>query len=177
MSPRARKAVLTAHIATSVGWLGAVVAYIALDVTAVTSRDARLVSAAYLAMEVTAYAVIVPLALASVLTGVVNALGTHWGLVRHHWVVVKLLLTLVATTVLLMETGTIAALADAAASGGDPRTLPGTLPHSVGGLMVLLVVTGLSTYKPKGVTRYGWRRQQEQRRRPGPMASTRDAVS
>ena len=171
MSPRYRKAVLTAHVASSVGWLGAVVAYIALDVTAVTSRDAQLVRASYLAMEVTAQWVVVPLALASVLIGVVNALGTHWGLLRHWWVVVKLLLTLVATGVLLVQTRTISALADAAASGGDPRTLPGTLPHSVGGLIVLLVVTGLSTYKPKGVTRYGWRRQQEQRRQPSPMGS------
>jgi len=30
-------------------------------------------------------------------------------------------------------------------------------------LLVLLVATALSVYKPKGMTRYGWRRQQEQR--------------
>jgi hypothetical protein len=120
---------------------------------------------------VIAYRVIVPLAIASVLIGVVNALGTHWGLVRHYWVVVKLLLTLVATAVLLVETQSISALADAAAAGGDPRSLPGTLPHSVGGLILLLVVTGLSTYKPKGVTRYGWRKQQGQRRPSLPTAS------
>lgn len=167
MPPRLRKAVLTVHVATSVGWLGAVVAYIALDVAAVTSRDVDLVRAAYLAMEVTVYSVIVPLALASVLIGVLNALGTSWGLFRHHWVVVKLLLTVLATAVLLAETRTISALADAAGSGADPRDLPGTLPHSVGGLIVLLVITGLSTYKPKGVTRYGWRQQQ---RRPSATA-------
>ena len=172
MSPRLRKAVLTAHVASSVGWLGAVVAYIALDITAVTSRDVQLVRAAYLAMAVTAYSVIVPLALASVLIGVVNALGTSWGLFRHYWVIVKLLLTLVATAVLLVETQTISELANAAGAGADPRDLPGTLPHSVGGLLVLLIVTLLSTYKPRGVTRHGWRRQQEQRRQAGPVASS-----
>jgi len=33
------------------------------------------------------------------------------------------------------------------------------LPHSVGGTVVLLVVTTLNIAKPRGLTRYGWRRQ------------------
>jgi hypothetical protein len=99
-----------------------------------------------------------------VIIGIVNALGTSWGLFRHYWVLMKLLLTLVATAVLLLETQTIRTSADAAESGADPRGLPGTLPHSIGGLVVLLLVTILSTYKPKGQTRYGWRKQQAQRR-------------
>ena len=32
---------------------------------------------------------------------------------------------------------------------------------SGGALLVLLVVTALSYYKPRGMTRYGWRKQQE----------------
>jgi len=165
MPPRLRKVVLTAHVVSSVGWLGAVLAYLALDVTAVTSRDVQLVRAAYLAMELTVGYVIVPLALASVLIGIVNALGTPWGLLRHYWVLVKLLLTLFATTVLLLETQTISHLARAAGAGADPRELPGTLGHSIGGLVVLLITTILSVYKPRGMTRYGWRKQQEQRRK------------
>ncbi|WP_434594090.1 hypothetical protein [Streptomyces sp. A5-4] len=163
-SPRLRKVVLTTHVTTSVGWLGAVAAYIALDVAAVTSQDVETVRGAYLAMEVTAWYVIVPLALASVLVGVVNSLGTPWGLFRHHWVLAKLLLTLFATTILLVETQTISSLAETAASGADPRELPGSLFHSIGGLVVLLVITSLSVFKPRGLTRYGWRKQQEQRR-------------
>jgi hypothetical protein len=165
MAPALRKVVLTAHVVTSVGWLGGVVAYLALDVVAVTGRDAEPVRAAYLGMEVIARWVVVPLALASVLIGIVNSLGTPWGLLRHYWVVTKLLLTVFAVTVLLLETRTIAHLAEAAASGADPRRLPGTLVHSAGGATVLLVVTVLSVFKPRGVTGYGWRRQQEQRRR------------
>jgi len=158
-----RKVVLTVHITTSVGWLGAVVAYLALDVAAVTGQDVQLVRGAYLAMAVLAGYVIVPMALASVLVGVVNALGTSWGLFRQYWVVIKLLLTVAATVVLLVETPTIGYLAQMAASGADPRALPGTLPHSVGGLVVLLTATILSVVKPRGLTRYGWRKQQEQR--------------
>lgn len=161
MPPRLRKAVLAAHVVTSVGWLGAVMAYIALDVTAVASSDANRVRAAYLAMDMIAGAAIIPLALASVVIGVVNGLGTPWGLFRHYWVVAKLLLTLIATTVLVVESRTITSLARAADGSSDPDALSGTLPHSIGGLLVLLIALLLSVYKPKGVTRYGWNKQQE----------------
>ncbi|MPY80491.1 MAG: DUF2269 domain-containing protein [Actinophytocola sp.] len=161
--PRLRKLVLFTHVATSVGWLGTVVAYLALDVTTVVSEDENLVGALYAAMEIVVYAAIVPLALASVLVGILNALITPWGLFRHYWVVVKLLLTLVATSVLLIETSTISYLARQAAAIADPRPLPGTLPHSIGGLIVLLGVLVLSIYKPRGLTRYGWRKQRAAR--------------
>jgi hypothetical protein len=163
MSPRLRKFVLTVHILSSVGWVGAVAAYIALDVTAVTSRDIHLVRAAHLGMSLTIWYAVVPLALASVLVGVINALSTSWGLFRHYWVLLKLLLTVFATAILLVEAQTVTVIAEAAASLEDPRVLPGSLPHSVGGILVLLVVTVLSVYKPRGVTRYGWRKQHEQR--------------
>lgn len=164
MATRLRKVVLTTHVTTSVGWLGAVLAYLALDIAAVTSQNVQTTRSAYLAMELTVLYIIAPLALASVLIGIVNALGTQWGLFRHYWVLIKLLLTVFATIVLLLETQTISALAEAAASSADPRELPSSLVHSGGGLVVLLTTTILSVFKPRGLTRYGWRQQQKQRR-------------
>lgn len=164
MPPRLRKIVLTAHVATSVGWLGAVCAYLVLDVTAVTSQDIQTVRGTYIAMEVTLLYAIVPLAIASVLIGIVNSLSTPWGLFRNYWVLVKLLLTVFAATVLLIEAQTVSLLAETAASSADPREMPGTLFHSIGGLVVLLIVLVLSVFKPRGVTRYGWRKQDEQAR-------------
>ncbi|GAB3930301.1 hypothetical protein GCM10029976_031800 [Kribbella albertanoniae] len=173
MSPRLRKVVLTAHVATSVGWLGSVVAYLALDVTAATSQDVDAVRGAYSAMALVAMYVVVPLALASVVIGIVNALGTPWGLIRHYWVLAKLLLTLIATAVLLIETQTVRYLGETAASAADPRQLPGTLPHSIGGLTMLLVILILSVFKPQGLTRYEWRRQDRQSRSRRTGASLR----
>jgi hypothetical protein len=164
MAPRLRKLMLTTHLTTSLGWLGAVAAYIALDVTATTGQDLQLVRAAYVAMDVTVRFVIIPLAIASLLTGIVQSAGTTWGLFRHYWTLISLVLTLVATTVLLVEAQTVSYLADQAASAGDPRGLPGTLFHSIGGTVVLLTITVLNIYKPRGLTRYGWRKQHEQRR-------------
>jgi hypothetical protein len=168
MRPRLRKFALAAHLTFSVGWIGAVAGYIALDVAAATGQDAQTLRAAYLAMELIAWYVIVPLALASLLSGLIMSLGTKWGLFRHYWVLISLLLTIFATVVLLVETQTISHFADIAAdpttSGDELRTLGSTLVHSVGGTVVLLVILVLNMYKPRGMTRYGWRKQYEQRR-------------
>jgi hypothetical protein len=164
MSPGWRKVVLLAHITTAVGWLGAVVAYVALDAAALSSEDPERIRALWLARDLTVRYAIVPLAVASVGIGVVNALGTPWGLFRHYWVVMKLLLTLAATGVLLQETSSITFMAKTSAVDPDPR--PGSLLHSVGGLAVLLVITILSVFKPRGLTGYGWRRQRRDRQRP-----------
>jgi hypothetical protein len=111
--------------------------------------------------------VIVPSAVASLLTGLVMALGTKWGLFRHWWVVISLLLTVAATLVLVSEVAVItraaAIAADPTTSDIDLRGLPPTLPHSVGGLVVLLIVQVMNIYKPQGLTPYGWRKQREER--------------
>jgi hypothetical protein len=169
LSAGLRKFTLAVHIAFSVGWIGAVAGYIALDVAVATSQEAQTLRAAYLAMGLIARYVIVPLAFAALLTGLVISVGTKWGLFRHYWVLISLLLTLFATAVLLSETRTISAFADIAAdpttSGDDLRALGSTLVHSIGGTVVLLVIQVLNVYKPPGLTPYGWRKQQEERRK------------
>ena len=167
MGPRARKLALMVHITSSVGWLGAVAAFLGLAIAGLVSDDAQTVRAVYIAMEATGWFVLVPLAVASLLTGVVQALGTKWGLFRHYWVVVKLAINLVATVILIMYMDTLGGLADrasaTAASGGHLGGLssPSPVLHAGGALLLLLVATTLAVYKPKGLTRYGWRKQRE----------------
>ena len=144
MTPRLRKFALTAHVTSSVGWLGAVAGFLALAVAGLTSQDAQMVRAAYLAMELTAWFVIVPLALASLLTGLVQSLGTTWGLFRHYWVLAKLLITVFATIVLLLQMKPIGYVAGVAAettlSRADLRAARIELVvHAAAGLLVLLV--------------------------------------
>jgi hypothetical protein len=167
MTSGLRKFTLTVHIVVSVGWIGAVAAYLVLDVTFATSQDIQTLRAAYIAMAIITRYVIVPLALVALLTGIVISLFTPWGLFRHYWVVISLLLTLIATIVLVSETQLISRMADIVAnpttSDDALRTLPNTLVHSVGGTMVLLLITVLNIYKPRGLTPYGWSKQQKQR--------------
>ena len=123
--------------------------------------------AAYLGMGLIAGSVIVPLAVAALVTGIIVSLGTKWGLLRHWWVLISLALTVFATEVLLVETGTIASYAAVAAdpdvTDAELLALGSTLVHSVGGMLVLLVVLVLNMYKPPGLTPYGWRRQRMER--------------
>ncbi|WP_043735441.1 MULTISPECIES: hypothetical protein [Nocardia] len=164
MSRRTRKLVLTAHVATSVGWLGADLVVLALAVAVVASRDPDTVRGAYLAMQVSAWTVLVPLSVASLATGIVQSLGTTWGLVRHYWVLIKLVLNVVATVVLLAYTRTLAELARIAAqptwSDDDLTVLrtPTVLIHSIGALILLVTATVLAVYKPAGVTPW-WQRR------------------
>src|SRR5437868_4007329 len=119
MTPGVRKFVLTVHLTCSIGWIGAVVAYLALGIAAVTSSDAQTVRAAWTAMEVTGWWAIVPLAVTALLTGLVISLGTQWGLFRHYWVLISLALTIVSTVVLVLHMPTLSAMAKLARTVDD----------------------------------------------------------
>lgn len=168
MKPSVRKLALSVHLTFSVGWIGAVVAYLALGISVSSSQDVTTVRAAWAAMELIGWYVIVPLALASLLTGLVMAFGTKWGLFRHYWVSISFALTVFSTTVLLLHMPTVSSTADIAqeAEGARLEELGGDLLHPGVGLVVLLVVQVLNLYKPQGMTRYGWRKQQEAQRSP-----------
>ena len=168
MTPGLRKFALTVHLTASVGWLGAVAGFLALAVAGLTSHDAQMVRAAYLAMELITWFLIVPLAFASLLTGLVVSLGTTWGLFRHYWVLLKFLITILATILLLVHTQPIGVLAAVAREttflNADLGRLQIQLVGDAGlALLALLVATTLGVYKPRGMTPYGRRKQQEQR--------------
>ncbi len=164
MAPSVRKFVLSIHLVCSVGWIGAVVGYLVLGVSAVTSRNAQTVRAAWIAMDLTGWSAIVPLAIGSLLTGLVISLGTPWGLFRYYWVLITLTLTIFATAILLLHMPGVSSLAQVAREADDTalRGLGGDLFHPGVGLLVLLVITVLNVFKPRGMTRYGWRKQREQ---------------
>jgi len=169
LSPSLRKFVLTTHVTSSVGWVGALAVFLAHAIASLTSQDEQLVRAACLAMSLCAWFVILPLSLTSLATGIIQALGTAWGLVRHYWVVFKLLLTALATAVLLLKLAPISSLAEAASkttfSSADVVGLQTSLlVHAIGGLLVLLTATVLAIYKPQGVTPYGLRKLHEEGR-------------
>ncbi len=168
MTPRVRKLALTAHVTSSVGWLGAVAAFLALAVASLASDETETVRAAHLAMEVIGRFVLVPLALASLLTGLVQSLGTKWGVFRHYWVLAKLLINVFATIVLLLYMQTLEHFAElaaetASAAGLELLRSPSPVLHAGAALVLLLVATALAVSKPRGMTAYGQRKQREER--------------
>ncbi|MFJ6280471.1 DUF2269 domain-containing protein [Arthrobacter subterraneus] len=166
MPPGLRKAVLVAHVASSVGWLGAVAAFLALAVVGYAVADEQTMRATYITMEIIGWTALVPLSALTLLTGVLQGLGTRWGVIRHYWVLMKLLITVVATAILLLYMQTLSVLADAAAQPGSAEAaaiLPSFSPilHSAAALVILLVALVLSIYKPRGATGFGISNQSE----------------
>lgn len=164
MSPPLRKLLLVAHVTSSVGSLGGVATFLVLAIVGLTSQDSQTVRAAYVANGFIAWYIILPLLLTALLIGIVQSLGSPWGLFRHYWVLAKFFLTIVTVVVLLNQMAGIshiaAVAAEATISGDDLLGLRRSLrTHAAGGLVVLLVLVALSIYKPRGVTRHGWRKQ------------------
>ena len=177
MSPRVRAFSLTAHVGSSVGWFGAVAVFLALAVAGLARTEPEVVRSMYVAMHVSTWAAIVPFAVAALVTGVVQSLGTPWGLFRHYWVVVKLALTALATIVLFIHTQPIAQVAAVAQAGplavGQLQSLRLQLVGDASAaLFVLMIGTALSIYKPWGLTPYGLRQVDSAR---GSAASARRA--
>ena len=167
-SPSVRRGLLVLHVASSVGWLGAVVVSTMLAVAALVSPDVDIVRAVWLIMPIIGWAALLPLSLLSLATGVVQSLGTRWGLFRHYWVLIKLALNLLAALVLLLYLETLDQFAAAAragaisSQGGNPGEAS-PLIHGIGALALLVVALALSVFKPAGVTRHGVRRAGQER--------------
>jgi hypothetical protein len=154
MTPRLRQFALICHVAASVGWLGAVAAFLALAILGIANAGIERVQAAYISMESIGWLVIVPLSVASLVTGIIQALGTPWGLFRHYWVLTKLGITVGASVLLLVHMRIVSTLAAAAVEGRlaadhhlrEPRMQ--LIADSGGAVLVLLLAVMLSIYKP-----------------------------
>jgi hypothetical protein len=167
MAPRLRKIMLTSHVVLSVAWIGALAGFLVLAVAGLVSADPQTVRSVYVASGLTTWYAIVPLAFASLLTGVIQALGTPWGLIRHYWVLFKLAIVAIATVTLMGKTAGIDYVANVAAqttlSGDELRGLRRSIAgHAIGGLVVLFWAAALGIFKPRGLTRYGRRKHSEQ---------------
>ena len=167
LSPSRHKLSLTTHIVVSGAWLGATLAKFFLSLGAVTTTDSSL-SAALLAAI---HPLTIPfqvLTFATALSGVLLALGTKWGFISYYWILVKIALsvTIVLTASVLTEgflSGLNSAVAQQVFSNGTLLKIASTgsillLSLCLFDLLLLVVVTGVSVYKPWGKTRFGERR-------------------
>jgi hypothetical protein len=152
LSPGQRKLVLAAHVMISVGLFGVYAAMVILGVAGATASDPETSGAVYPAMSILKNAV-PPGAVGVVVTGVVLSLGTSWGLFKHLWVVVKLILTVAALpiSILLVFPSIQRAIADPTA-GAAPLMLvlaSGLVALSLG------TATVIAVYKPWGLVARG----------------------
>ena len=164
MSPKTRKVVLLLHVISAVGWLGLHIGNITFAITGLTTGDPRTQQTAFRAVDMIGGMLLIPISLLAFTTGVVLALGTRWGLVRHWWVLTKFVLTLIPVILiplsLLPGYRELAGLVNAAPP--DEVVEVGNLGISliaaaiVSTSMYLTSVT-LSIFKPWGRTKWGRR--------------------
>ncbi len=172
LSPGWRKLLLTVHVVVAVGVIGADLSVITLGITGLASGSPELIRASYLVMGLLAETVLLPLALAAPLTGILLALGSPWGLARYYWVLTKLALTITLVTALVFvlrprinqaaaETLRIS-LAELATTGVGQVGVAVTVGIAAA-LLVLFTIVALAVFKPWGQTRFS-------RRSPHPVA-------
>ncbi|WP_434006829.1 DUF2269 family protein [Paenibacillus konkukensis] len=167
LSPSFRKLVLTLHVISTMVWLGSAAAYIPVAIYVLTNQDTEMIRSAIQIMSLVVNFVVVPVAFASLLTGVALSLGTRWGLFRQYWILIKLLLTafavsmLVAYSIELGHAASIAAQTTWSSTDVEILKAPIHITHPSGSVCIVLVATILSVYKPKGMTKFGWRKQME----------------
>jgi len=152
---RVSKVLLTSHVTTSVAWLGAVAAFIAVAIGCLSAKDIHIGRNLYPALEVIAWYVIVPFCFASLATGVLQAITTPWGLFNHYWIVVKLILTVVMTALLMLHMNPISYLSGIANDTSplqikESRTLIDLIAKAGAAVIGLMAVTTISIYKPWG---------------------------
>jgi hypothetical protein len=147
---RGRRALLVAHVLSSVAWFGIAVFVLFLLVIANSTGDTEYARALYRTVETSIW-LSVPMAAVSGVTGLVLGLGTPWGVATHWWVVLKevAFVPLVVTDLLV-----VAPTAHDLAQGGAGRLLEPAIGHCV----VLALATVISIVKPFGKTPHGRRR-------------------
>ncbi|TQL68894.1 hypothetical protein FB381_2794 [Nocardioides albertanoniae] len=177
VGPRVRRLLLALHLSCSVGWIGAVCAYLALAFAVPATGDPEVVRAAWIGMELVGWYAIVPLALGSLATGVLMGAVTKWGLLRHYWVLISLVGTVILTAVLIMHMPDVTVEADRARTLEEEGLLAmgSDIAHAVIGLVMLIGILVLNLYKPRGLTKYGWRKEQAARSRAAPTRTSTSA--
>jgi hypothetical protein len=96
---RVRQIWMILHVVCSVGWLGVLVASLALCIGALSTDDPGRAAALNTAVAALSETFFLPGTLLVLVTGVVLGMGTKWGLVKFYWVLTKLAVALVLLVV------------------------------------------------------------------------------
>jgi hypothetical protein len=135
-----------------VGWFGLDGALVALEVTGLDAGDPEERAGIAAAMSAIAVWVLIPVVLAALVSGLVLALSTPWGLVRYWWVLIKCgiagALTVAGMSLMIPR------LHQIIAGEAQPVGMETLIGRSIA-LALLLAATALSVIKPWGKTPHG----------------------
>ncbi|WP_405861230.1 DUF2269 domain-containing protein [Streptomyces sp. NBC_00090] len=172
----ARRATLVVHVVSAASWLGLALGLLALGITAATTESAPVLEASVRSMKTMVDWLVFPVALLTLLTGLLMALASNWGLARHRWIYTKFWLTLA------MIAGTFFGFRDAIVNtytdvtAGHPLADAGdVLLGPMVSLASYVFMMTISILKPWGLTKHG-RKQRAVSRRAVDEAAVRQPV-
>ncbi|MFC4591742.1 M48 family metalloprotease [Sphaerisporangium corydalis] len=167
LSRRGRQTLLVLHYVSSVGWLGVGLCQLTLNVVALTTGDPALRHAAHEFAHILDRSVLTFLAVGAAVTGILLAVRGKWGLFKHRWIVVKLVVNVALIIATPIWVGSWIGQAIKATAGETPATgypRGELMGSSVVIVSTLLIVTVISVVKP-------WGRRRPTRPAPSPRAS------
>lgn len=173
LSKRPRQALLAAHVLSSAAWLGMAVMFVALSLLALRAANVRDAQTIYESMAFFDQTMLPWANVAATTSGFALGVTTKWGIVRHWWVVIKVLISF---AILGIAFGFLHdALERSAAEAAHLATVGGAVSDvdSSGqvvlwgftlALVSLIGAMLLSLYKPRGMTWWGRRQNPRQAR-------------
>ena len=169
MSPSLINLNRTAHIIISLSWIGTVIAFFAISIVGLTSHNIEIVRGSYYFMDLISLYTIIPISVLAFLTGLIQSLGTSWGLFRYYWIILKFVLTIAAVGLLLLHQFKLMDQAAAIVELSPAGTMPnvggsGKELMTKSGLAIFLLVgiAILGIYKPWSQTSFGHREDKAQ---------------
>ena len=148
-----RKLLLTVHVVATISVLGTDMVLLLLGLASLGGTGPR---AIYPAAYLVAARLVAPLALISLGTGILLGILTPWGLFNYWWVTIKLAITTVLTTVVLivliprLHAAADTVIAPASHILTSAERLPLAIAPAIASTLLLLAVV-LAIFKP------GWR--------------------
>ncbi len=152
---RARKAVLTVHIAAAGIWLGLDIVMAVLVFTALGTGSEATRATALQALELVTVGPMIVAGVVCLFSGILLGLGTKWGLVRYRWVAIKLVINvvLVVLVLVLLRPGVheVAEAGRELAAGRADTAEPGDMVFPpIVSTLALSIATTLAVFKPGG---------------------------
>jgi len=165
---RTRRVLVFVHVVVSLGWMGAGAANVVLTTTAAAAGDPQVWRVCYLMVQTIDAWLVIPGAFAALVTGVVLAVLTPWGLAQHWWVLVKLVLTV---GVIVFSTFFVGVwVEESIAAGLAPSPVARALAIGpLASIGAFLLMTWASVAKPWGRT--PWSAARPPARRPAPAVT------
>ncbi|MEK5440722.1 hypothetical protein [Fredinandcohnia sp. FSL W7-1320] len=155
LTKTARKWILIPHILFSAIMVGNMATFVILNITVLTTSDPFLITSCYKIMNILSDTSIKASTIGATVTGIILSVGTHYGLFKYWWIIVKEILTVLLIGINLwgMYSWTLEALENIVEGGLETQSTLANLDLWTGIVLqsiTLVFLFVISKFKPWG---------------------------